>query len=316
MIKLFLSFIFFLCLLSCETRRTQEVEIKGTTVDWSQLNERSKPSIDARGRQTYGPVSIEEDVNKDQVQKDINGSQAVALIFGAGLYRSMALISFLKELEVNQKFEARVIMGHGMSATIAAYYAFGRKPDYIEWKFFQFLRKTSNVKILSKEWKDIFEELLLGDFKNKRIEDSKLTLLVPIFNHQNKSVSYLKRGSLVEALLSNVNVVDFDKDGPAFMHNFLTSKKVRVLGVSKIITLDLVSQGITWKSGSGYYNGLYEKAASQFNKLKSQDTKIESIIYPLQDYALDDSSLVSKFIFESQSYSKEQLKRISIKAKM
>lgn len=293
-----------LFIFACASKK-EKINTQGLTVDWTKVEERAIPDLDSQEKTyIYGPQNVSQGIDTKSVGID-KSVKPIAFILGPGGYRCLSTISFLKEVELVTSMNPSVIIGHGLSSIVAAYYAFGFKPDYIEWKFFQFLRKANTKKVFSKEWKAVAEEVLIKEFVGKRIEDSKLTLIVPVYDIKNKKIVYKTRGDLNISLMANINLTDFVNNGPIFTKELVDKKLLAKLGIQKTLGIDLISQGISWKVGSGYLNGVYEKAASQF--LRKKDTFDYSLSFPLKDYPMDDVASISKLMFFSQSFSKDQL---------
>ncbi len=293
---------------SCAQNSVQENSNMSMTVDWSKSEDRAIPKIEggAYGNQ-YGPsVNSEKDPNQvGSRNNDDKTLKGLALVLGAGGYRCIGYISFLKEMAMRESrtLVPNIVIGHGLASVIASYYAFGYNPDYIEWKFFGFIRKVKEVQIYSEEWLKLYESELIDELRDKRIEDSELTLMVAVYDNRLKEVKYLKRGSLREALMANVTLLSKKKLTPAFPRSYIDKKILKKMGVENVIGIDVLSHGISWKKGNGRVNGLFEKAASQF--IKSKKNLHGETSYPLKDYSLDDVSLISKIVFVSKKYSKD-----------
>jgi hypothetical protein len=296
----------FLLLAGCAQNTIEKNSNMAMTVDWSKNEDRAIPKIESSlyGNQ-YGPSVIKDENQKNKNIKNNNTQQSVALVLGAGGYRCIGHISLLKEISTRESKSLlpNVIVGHGIASIIASYYAFGYNPDYIEWKFFGFIRKAKDLKIYSQEWLNLYDSELIGELKNKRIEDSELTLILAVYDSSNKQVKYLKRGNLREALLANVKLFKKASLAPAFPRSFIDKKLLGEIGVEQIIGIDLLSEGISWKKGSGRVNGLFEKAASQF--IKNKNKLYGETSYLLKDYSLDDVSSISKIVFLSKKFSKD-----------
>lgn len=294
-----------LTLLGCAKQIVQKSSDMPMTVDWTKSEDRAIPKIEKQSYgNEYGP-SFDKD-EKAQVKKDTvkQKHKSLALILGAGGYRSIGHISLLKEISMSDESDLKpnVIVGHGLSAVIASYYAFGYNPDYIEWKFFGFIRKVKDLEIFSSDWLNLYKSELVNELKNKKIEDSELTLILPVYSNTLKKLKYLKRGDLYNALLANVTIVKKAPLTAAFPYSFVNKGLLKEIGIENIIGVDLLSHGIKWKAGNGRINGLFEKAASQY--LRNKESLFARTSYPLQEYNLDDTSLISKIVFISKEHSK------------
>lgn len=275
-------------------------------VDWNAENGRVVPQIDEKSPHgnEYGPVA------KKSIKDDVKvvAKLPMALLLGPGGYRTLSYLSLLKELHLRNK-TPHVIIGHGLGAVMAAYYAFDYKPDYIEWKFFKFMKKAKKIEIYSDEWLKLVEEILIDDLMNKKIEQGKLTLVIPVYSRKDKKVLFLKRGKLQDALMGNIDLLNkrLRSYRPAFYMEILNIKVVKALGVGKVIVVDLLDDGINWKKGKGILNGYYQKAAQLMNELKLPNEIV--IHYPFGKYPIDDLGGVTDLLYQSKKISKNKINR-------
>ncbi len=273
-------------------------------VDWNVENSRVVPKIDegAPHGNEYGPTSNDELRSKVKEETTL----PMALLLGPGGYRTLSYLSLLKELHLRGE-TPHVIVGHGLGAVMAAYYAFGYKPDYIEWKLFKFTKKAKDTDIYSEEWLDLVEELLIDDLNGKKIEQGKLTLVLPVYSRKDKKVLFLKRGSLKEMLMANIDVLGLRSHayGPAFYIEIMNMSVVKDLGIGKVMIVDLLTDGINWKKGRGLLNGHYQKAAQLTEQLNIKNKIM--IHYPLGKYPIDDLGGVADLLYRSKQLSREKI---------
>lgn len=274
------------------------------TVDWSSVNTKPVPSITNEAVTTVGPLPLEGNIETKTVPKD--SKIPTALILGAGGYRSLSHIALLKQLKLAGE-EPLVIVGHGLSSIIAAYYAFGFEPDYIEWKFFKFINELDGEPIFEKEWLELVKKKLINELKGKRIEEGRLTLMIPTWSESKKAVTFHKRGDLESLLMANLDhkgILNNDLQ-PAFTYKTIGKKEIYDIGVKRIIYIDLLVNGITWSRGSGFFNGIFEKAASV--TLKSEGKADILVSYPLKEFEIDDLTKIADLVFKSKSLAKKEI---------
>lgn len=267
-------------------------------VDWEKVNEKPVPKIQEK-IEGLGPIPS----GKIEKSSSSEPAEVTALVSGAGVYRSIGLISFLKAMSIRKK-SLNILVGHDLSSIVLAYYSLGFKPDYIEWKFFKFLKENRDRRVYSAEWLDSVRLMLLKDLEKFNIEDGKITLLIPIWNESENKVEYLKRGSLEKALMANIDPYNRMKIkvGPAYAKSFLPERVLKTLGVNKIIALDFLSEKLRWKMGDGYLNGTFQKAASIQKKAKVLVEKVKYIEFPLSEFYLDDAAKLPDIVHKSKKF--------------
>lgn len=277
------------------------------TVDWSSVNTKPVPKILDQAATTVGPLPLTKNVEITSTSK--KGKVPTALILGPGGYRSLSHIALLKELRL-QSEEPSVIVGHGLASVIAAYYAFGYEPDYIEWKFFKFINELNDEEIFGKDWLELVKKKLVNELIGKRVEEGRLTLIIPTWSESKQRVIFHKRGDLGVILMANLDHKGIlNKDlRPAFTFRTIGEKEIKGLGVNRIIFVDLLTNGITWSRGSGFLNGIFEKAASV--TLKSEAKADIMISYPLKEYRIDDLSQLADLVFKSKTIAKEKIQSL------
>ncbi|MCR9203829.1 MAG: hypothetical protein NXH75_04570 [Halobacteriovoraceae bacterium] len=303
-------FLPFLLLFSCGN---QSISTTGNesnpdplTIDLNQGDLAPVPKIEENKTENVGPAPKENESFIDKKSK-VTEVLPKAIILGPGVYRTISHISLLRELNV-QGEKPNLILGHGLAAIISAYYAFGYKPDYIEWKFFKFFNEIDDERLFSKNWLEKAKKYLLNELEGKRIEGGKLTLVVPVWNEKTNSVKYLIRGNLTEALVANLDHKGFmNKDlRPAFPYGIFDKNQLESLGIKKFYVVDLLSEGISWSRGDGFYNGIFEKGAYQ--TAKAEDGINGFIKYDLKDFKIDDLTRLADLVYLSKKQSRVKLK--------
>jgi hypothetical protein len=247
-------------LFSCSEIQKREVNPLGTGLDIDREIELiEKPRIRDGQKKIPGITPV-------QSKKAQNVSVVKSLIFGPGMYRTVAYIPLLKEFK-NKGFKLPIVGGHGMASIIAAAFAFGEDPDLIEWKFHKFFNAAKDEEIYTEKWFDILDKKLLAQFKGKRIEQAQLKLFVPVFDNKKNRIKYLTRGDLYLALSANINLAQ-NKNlyGPAFKWEIFNIPLMKKLGADKIIGVDVLDEGFTLKSSDGFLYGTFSKAVGKSSK--------------------------------------------------
>lgn len=274
---------------------------KSVSVDLNLKNITTKPKILSNKSDSLGPISDSDfdNLTHQDLKKRL---EPIALVLGPGLYRTIAHIPLLTELDRIGR-TPNLVLGHGLAAIVAAYYSLGYTPAFIEWKFFKLFKDLSKEEVFEDSWYESISKILLKELKSKRIEDGKLTLVIPVWNEKTRKVIYLKRGDLVSALIGNLNYAGRldTKYQPAFTHEILDKKILKKMGINKLILADLLLSGISWRQGSGLLTGLYKKAAYRISQLEM--SKNEIIEFDLKEFKMDDIGEVANIVYESKRQS-------------
>lgn len=307
-------FLPFLLLFSCGNQSINTTDSESNpdplTIELSPNDLSPVPKIEDQQLVTDIGPAPKVDENFLEKKTKVTKAQPTAIVLGPGIYRTITHISLLREL--NQKDQKpNLIIGHGLASVVAAYYAFGYKPDYIEWKFFKFFNEIDDEEPFSKSWIKAAQKYLLDELQKKRIEEGKLTLIVPIWNEKENKIQYLRRGLLIPTLLANLDHKGLVSKNwkPAFPYEALNKKMLLGLGIKKIYLVDLLSGGISWQKASGFYNGIYEKGAYQ--SVKDEQSLSGVIKYDLKDFKLDDLSRLADMVYKSKKDSREKIKSLS-----
>ncbi len=217
-----------------------------------------------------------EDESVDELaiaQKAMKHIPITALILGPGMYRSMAYLSLLKNLEQNG-LRPKIISGMEMSSIIAAMYANGTTTAKIEWQFYKFFKEVANILPYTPPWLEILSEILLKDFKNKNIEESNFTLIIPVMDRITGEIVYLKNGNLYNALLANMSLMKTDAEKLNLEYQAAYLKKVfdrdnyAMMGADLVIGVDVLGGKITLKSGNDLLIGIWGKIISSIQRDK------------------------------------------------
>jgi hypothetical protein len=318
-ISLFITILSLLALFaSCGTQKPHPSPLDDSlTVDWTKVDQKPVPEIKDEPIAQVGPLPLNDlgsfGPGKSNVKQEVNDVPR-ALVLGPGGYRVLGQIALLKEMKV-KNFRPQVVIGHGLASIVAAYYAFGYAPDYIEWKFFKFINALDDEKPFSKEWLRLVERNLLDELQEKNIEEGKLTLIVPVRNRKSGRINYLRRGALKPALLANLDHKGFvsKKYEPAFTVALFNRGNLRKIGIGEVYLVDMVTDGITWEKGSGFLNGIFEKAATV--TLKSKAKTDIMMTYRFSAFGLDEKKKIADLVYSSKGQAIDHFKKIDERLK-
>ncbi len=289
--QLSLFYLFLLILVSCSHSKKETPNFLGIDLDIDSEVKRPLPDLKkGQGAKKYGPPVTTLFGARKKKSKRI---PIVSLTLGPGVYRTMAFIPILKAIEEN-KIKIHFIGGHGLSAVIAAYYAFGFKPDLIEWKFHKLLTARGTLSPYSKEWRRELNRMIKKEFRKKRIEQANLNLFVPVYNSAKTRVEYLTRGNLSTSLMANLRLGGEKKKQyrAAFSREVFGSHRMKNFGADLSIGLDVLGEELKWKKGDGFIVGTFARAVGK-SKLESSKLSLYKKI-ELEGLELDSPEILSE----------------------
>lgn len=271
MIKLFFLTFF---LVSCATKNNVNIPYSSVEVN-SDFPGEPHLEISKVDEQREG----EDEGETEEVEKKYS------IIFGPGVYLTSGLISVIRELEKEGE-HILTISGHGLSAYFAAMFAFKYKSDYIEWQYYKFIEEVKDVKLFSKAWNKAYKEILLKDFVGKKFERAPISLILPVFDSTSKKVEWVERGDIYQTLLENIQVFPhLYKKTAAFPWEFFSPFHFRNKGQSEFVAILPLSGRPTFQKPDGFFNGIYTKGISNFNKYQDSFKKVFRL--PLENFKID-----------------------------
>lgn len=266
-------FLLILFLTACSTNRPDVDVNRG--IDVVQVDEKLGPknllNIVEYQKESNGLIGpqFNENIPKKHVAI-FERSPVISLIFGPGLYRVLAHISFLKIL-VNEKIKVNIVSGSGMGTLIAALYAKGHSPARIEWFFFKFLNKCKNLKLYSKKWFHVLKKLLIEEFNEENIEDLRLSLVIPLFDKKNNKIIYMRKGLLVPSLYLSLQPPDGSAHfnySSSFQHEVFNKEKMNKLGADIVIGVDVLGNEMELADSKLYLSNIFSKAIERVKEEK------------------------------------------------
>jgi len=226
-----------------------------------------------------------------------------ALVLSPGLNRVICHAVAVRALyEKGIKFN--IITGSGMGAIVAAYLAEGTTPEIIEWRFHKFFQKSEGMKPFSKNWIERVEKDLLKDFEGKKIQNTKITLLLPVYNELEKKVNYLRRGDLHKGLLENVSLraKALGKANSVIAYDKVDSSMLIGVGAQKIVEIDALGKKVKFEGSADYLFGIYGRLSSV---KKEQRENYFIMELPVSDFSLDSTKDLPEFLRMSYLYARD-----------
>lgn len=308
-----LSFLFVLIFIfSCATK--EKVADSGASSSYTGVSvekdyNKKIPLIEAKKTsKAYGPeVEFKEYFGKRDAK------EVVAIYLYPSLFNSLAYLKVVDNLQKYKKYPS-VYSGAGMGAVIAAFFAMGLTPDHIEWKFFALLESLKNEKFQSREWKSIVSKFLRKEFKNKRIEQLKKALILPVYDKKLGKIRYLSRGNLYNILVINIDLSE-DTNRVFLSPLVMGDLKIELLlskGIDKIAVLNALGPVLHFKRGDHFYVGIYSKLIGQANRLTEiESSNIEWFNFLLGDRSINIVNDLQKLMMNSINSNKELVLKLN-----
>lgn len=224
----------------------------------------------------------------------------VGLILGPGINRALTHISFLKVAN-EERFKVHIITGNGLGSIIATLFAFGVTTDAIEWRFHKFFSMTKGLRPYSGKWLEMALSILMDGYQNKKIQNSKIKLILPIIQHSH--LKYIGRGDLLSILrqglsFSENNIVPFSKS--IFNQRLLIKS-----GADFVIGLDVLAENIIFDRPYDFLFGTFSEALGHVTLEKNQLNYFLSL--PVGKMALDSNHELASYMMKSYRVSKKSI---------
>lgn len=204
-----------------------------------------------------------------------------------------------------------VYSGAGMGAIVAAYLAEGTTPEIIEWKFHKFFQKTKDFRVFSDKWLERVEKDLLIEFKGKKIQNTRFTLLIPVYNSEERRIEFIRRGNLYDKLLINVTLNKNSTTkyiNPIFAGEIKTND-FRKLGVQKLVSINTLGKKISFSKNEDFLFGIYGKLASAY--VMNSGIKDEyNLVLKLDNLNLDSSENLPEYLRSTYLYVRDHSETI------
>lgn len=276
-------------------------------------------NLDQDNRTSVSPVISSDDQNLISVGPDSGSTSSVntpqkkvwGLFLGPGINRTIGHAVAVRALH-EKEIKFNMISGTGLGAVVAAYLAMELTPEVIEWKFHKFFLKIKNKRPFSTEWLTQVNKSLLADFENLQIQSTKLTLIIPVYNHIEKKIEYARRGNLKEKILENLQL---EKAKGKFI-SVLTKEpvsfqKLRELGMQVIVSIDALSGKVKFLKQEDYLIGIFGKLAAA----KSTSTADFNFKLPSSGFSLDSIDELPEYLRATYLHMQTSSKDLGIEFK-
>lgn len=281
---------------SCATNQS------GPSID-SDLN---VVDIDSETKTNSAPQISNEDQNLISVGPEV-GTATVSntiqkkvwgIYLGPGINRSIGHAMALRAL--NEKgISFNMFSGSGLGAVVASYLAMGLTPEVIEWRFHKFFLKIKDKRPFSTEWLAQVNKSLLGDFENLQIQSTKLTLIIPVYNFNDKKIEYARRGNLKEKILENLQLEKAKgKYISVLTKEQVSFQKLRELGMQVIVSVDALSGKVSFSKQEDYLVGIFGKWSAG----KSETPADFSFSLPPSGFSLDSIDELPEYLRATYLY--------------
>ena len=266
------TFINLILLSSCTTiqKSKKNVDYFGVDVN-SGRSDRLLPDIKNKNNQGSGVGPFPVATNDSYLtKKSSKNKKVLSLSLGPGINRVLCHIPILKELEV-QGQQIHMVTGTGLGAVVASLYASGVTPDKIEWIFYKFSKRVKGVKPYSKEWVSQGVKILLKSLKNKKIQNTKIRLILPFYDVAGKRVKYITRGmiaTILEREHLQLNKINQSNSFAPFQKEVFKVERLKSLGADITVGIDVLGNNVDFETTDHYLTGVFGRITGIISKEK------------------------------------------------
>lgn len=244
-----------------------------------------------KNKNTIGPKSL----NHDEIpRRSLETKKVWGLILGPGINRVICHAVAIRALH-EKGIRFNVIVGTGMGAVIAAYLAVGTTPEIIEWKFHKFFQKSKDLKVFSSDWIDLVKSELIKDFIGIKIQNTKLTLILPMLDNLENKVTLTRRGDLAARLLENLHLLRSKKEkfSSSLKNGYFNFDGLRKIGIDKLVYFNVLGNRVVFSESEDYLFGLFGKLAANTINLSEYDYQFN---LPVESMTLDSTNKAASYI--------------------
>ena len=160
-------------------------------------------------------------------------------------------------------------MSSGIPSLLSSVYAQSNSISKLEWVVYKrFGRKKENEKLFSSSWKKKWKKALESDLKGKKIEQSKIPLVIPYLNRKEQRTSLAKRGDNLNIIMKQLEFSGESISGVLADLNY--NNILKSYGADIVIVVDALGDKISLKVRDdflyGTYNTFISKKVSQFDE--------------------------------------------------
>lgn len=298
--KSIIVFIFSFILVSCSTNQTSiSNDSDSNVVDLDRgTSEKRSPKINNE-HVGVGPSLP----SSENIKSGTKAKRSVwGLILSPGLNRVICHAVAVRAM-YEKGITFNVYTGSGMGAVVAAFLAEKITPEVIEWKFHKFFQKSKSLKPFSNEWIELVKSDLLIGFKGKQIQSTKLTLVLPAYNNEERRIEYARRGDLHAKLLENLKLSK-GKNGKfstPLERGALGSEEFRKFGVQKVVNINVLGKKIAFSKNEDYLFGLFGKLSTNYMDIAEREFDYQ-LNLPLENFSLDTIENLPEYLRTSYLY--------------
>ena len=295
--------IFLLFLFSCATKKTESEPMVAVPNDISVVEESQVEIHD---------TELATSTTEPEVKAYKQTKTSIALIFGPGLNRTVGYSTFLKALK-KQNIEVEMVSGTGMGAIVAAHFASGKTPQKLEWLFFKFFNETRGKKPYSNSWKKSLAEVFLKEFKNVKVENLKIPLVIPVYQKNPPMLKNINKGNLFE-LLNAQFIFSTKEEGP---YTSPLTKEVyngfwmRKLGAKVVVGIDVLGKKLIFEEEDKSLKDLYNRILKTVRNDRGELDLFFSL--PFSQMPLDSEKKLPESLQKTAEYGEWAAKTIKTK---
>lgn len=287
-----------LLIISCSTQKvTSDIE----TVSF-QDNDQEKLKIKEQ--------TIQDITNDNEAEKKEERVPEISLSIYSSLYSSLGFLNLFTEIE-KENIEINQITANGLAAVIAAVYAQDKSVNTLEWKLFKLLKSLKGITPYTSKWRERVEDFCKEEFKNKKLQDLKLAVIIPVYEQGILSIA--KEGSIVDVLINNLQI-ESDKNyfkKPSIFKRDLVNQVSDLNFNATFLPEEMkfkLIDGYSWGIFTNYFGFLLKNSNDIYAMKTSTNLALDELL-PLSDfkaaYAESAKIFVEKMSLEISNWKEE-----------
>jgi len=291
--------------LSCATRKSIDQGNNSQIVNIDDLYNVDRVQIEKTNSVDYGPV-LQQVGEETNTNKEKSESEKKYKLFSIdlypALYKSFGYISLFKSLE-REGLKPAVISSFGFSSIVGALHAKYLKSNVVEWKAFELYQSLSSEKPYSKDWLEKIERFLKKEFKQTRLSQLKVLLVIPSI--YKKAFKISPNQKVVDAILSSLDIESSQSSSAMLKSTNQYFLSLHKFGVEQTYRVSLLPDAINFKQPNGYLLATYSRLSGI--TVENENTYIKS--YESKTY-IDSILNLSDEINQAQSFSSDIVEKI------
>ncbi len=287
--KLFiLVFLFFSCTHKPDNYDISSVSLSAGTSDSIEIDNDG-------GEADLAKQGANDTVKPTEKQPKIN------LTLYSTIYHSLAFLELVKSFEKNE-IEVNIISSQGFGTILAALYAKEKSASYLEWKLFDLLKRLKGKIAYSKKWRKEILKYVEKEFKELKVQDLKLVLVIPYL--EGKNVKASKEAKIVDLIDLSL---DLNSRKNYFNSPTPYGDLIKVMGADLSFEIAFLPKSIKFNSLNGFEWGIYTSFLGKVMKddygvqvLRSTNTAGLDELKPITDISKNYKGLIDGFTLEVQ----------------